>query len=131
MKMTTMTAAEQPKGACPGAAGGGWGGKWEMAEGKMEREKGWSWWAGKHVSAHFTAQAFSLNKMLSGGEKATDKKQRQLMKGKGKARGGCGWLGGWVVVVGWKTHPEDGQTDEMTDSPRGACGESSLTEAES
>jgi len=59
---------------------------------------GWSWWAGKHVSAHFTAQAFSLNKMLSGGEKATDKKQRQLMKGKGKARDGYGWLGGWC---GW------------------------------
>lgn len=43
-----------------------------------------------HVSAHFTAQAFSLNKMLSGGEKG--RRTKGLAKGeqagKGRAREG-------------------------------------------
>lgn len=41
-------------------------GPWGDNERKRERREA----AGQlHVSAHFTAQAFSLNKMLSGGEK--------------------------------------------------------------
>lgn len=80
-----------------------------MENGKMGKG------AGKHVSAHFTAQAFSLNKMLSGGEKATDKKQRQLMKGKGKGSAGGAvtrGLGGAVGsgLVGKPTQ----RTDKLT-----------------
>lgn len=43
-----------------------------------------------HVSAHFTAQAFSLNKMLSGGEKGRRTKglAKGEQEGKGRAREG-------------------------------------------
>lgn len=85
--MTTMTAAEQQ----------GWQGTEAGRIGKIptwqDEEDGGRKMGGQHVSAHFTAQAFSLNKMLSGGEKATDKKQRQLMKGTGKRGCWCGWDG--------------------------------------
>lgn len=58
------------------------------AKRERERERGGQ----LHVSAHFTAQAFSLNKMLSGGEKG--RRTKGLAKGeheeKGRAREGRG-----------------------------------------
>lgn len=48
---------------------------------KRERERGGQ----LHVSAHFTAQAFSLNKMLSGGEKG--RRTKGLAKGEQEGMG--------------------------------------------